>query len=107
MRSRLVYVGLERCRSSSFIAQMTFGQITTEADNRLCYEWDNIKPDMVILGKALSGGGEYLQTVVRSGANGSLPRIMCYGKQRDHAHHQTRRAWIDIRRVSLPSISRV
>lgn len=22
----------------------------------LCYEWDNIKPDMVILGKALSGG---------------------------------------------------
>ena len=27
---------------------------------RLCYEWDNIKPDMVILGKALSGGGESL-----------------------------------------------
>ncbi|KAK4689282.1 ornithine--oxo-acid transaminase, partial [Tremellales sp. Uapishka_1] len=24
----------------------------------LCYEWDDIKPDMVILGKALSGGGE-------------------------------------------------
>lgn len=22
----------------------------------LCYEWDNIRPDMVILGKALSGG---------------------------------------------------
>ena len=26
--------------------------------HRLCYEWDNIKPDMVILGKALSGGSE-------------------------------------------------
>ncbi len=25
---------------------------------RLCYEWDGIKPDMVILGKALSGGSE-------------------------------------------------
>jgi ornithine--oxo-acid transaminase len=24
----------------------------------LCYEWDGIKPDMVILGKALSGGSE-------------------------------------------------
>jgi ornithine--oxo-acid transaminase len=28
------------------------------ADIRLCYEWDGIKPDMVILGKALSGGGQ-------------------------------------------------
>jgi acetylornithine/succinyldiaminopimelate/putrescine aminotransferase len=37
---------------------MTIGQTTTRADIRLCYEWDNIKPDMVILGKALSGGGE-------------------------------------------------
>lgn len=27
---------------------------------RLCYEWDNIKPDMVILGKALSGGSEWI-----------------------------------------------
>lgn len=26
--------------------------------DRLCYEWDDIKPDMVILGKALSGGSE-------------------------------------------------
>jgi len=99
MRSRPVYVGLERCRSSSFASQITFGQTTTEAYIRLCYEWDNIKPDMVILGKALSGGGEYLQTVVRSGANGSLPRIMCHGEQGDHAHHQARRARINIRRV--------
>lgn len=25
----------------------------------LCYEWDNIRPDVVLLGKALSGGGQF------------------------------------------------
>lgn len=29
----------------------------------LASEYDNIKPDMILLGKALSGGGEALQTI--------------------------------------------
>jgi acetylornithine/succinyldiaminopimelate/putrescine aminotransferase len=34
------------------------GIARSELTCRLCYEWDGIKPDMVILGKALSGGSE-------------------------------------------------
>lgn len=31
----------------------------------LCYEWDNIRPDIVLLGKALSGGCKSIQSVLR------------------------------------------
>ena len=78
--------------------------------NRLCYEWDNIKPDMVILGKALSGGGEsslcFRQHAVTLTC--SLPRLVCHGQQGDHVVHQTRRAWFNLRRVchSLQNLSR-
>ena len=40
----------------------------------MCYEWDGIKPDMVILGKALSGGSESLLMVKL----GSSSRVTVY-----------------------------
>lgn len=56
---------------------------------------------MVILGKALSGGGESPFRNFSPDIDDSLPRIMCHGKQGDYAHYQTRRARIDLRRVRL------
>lgn len=68
-------------------------------DFRLCYEWDGIEPDMVILGKALSGGSE-LPIVPRCDElSDSVPRLMRSGEQGDHAVHQTRRARLNLRRV--------
>jgi hypothetical protein len=105
MRSRLVYVGPERCRSSSFIAQITSGPrhelISGSATNGTTSSpiWSSLeKPCPVVVSTHISVSG---------GADDSLPRFMCHGKQGDHAHHQARRARIDIRRVSPPSTSKV
>lgn len=73
---------------------------------RLCYEWDGIKPDMVILGKALSGGSETLHIQKAEGTilMTSVPRFVRHGQQGDHALYQTWRARVNIRRVGHISL---
>lgn len=70
----------------------------------LCYEWDGIKPDMVILGKALSGGGKSnassSEITKSQWLTCSVPCILRHVVQGDHVVHQTRRTRVHIWRVS-------
>lgn len=50
---------LTRQSAPFFLSLRWITQGLARTGKMLCCEWDNVKPDMILLGKALSGGGQF------------------------------------------------